>query len=131
MDPQKFKWWSTFTNACLALLILLVLLEIFLYSEIYSMGLEGALETIELVLSLVLLSDITISLVKAKDRVEFLKKNAIRIIAVLPWGFIFSSLSFLRLNELPLLSEMAAGEAAILGRGARLAAKTKEIVEKL
>ncbi|MEM4272170.1 MAG: hypothetical protein QXH30_01140 [Candidatus Bilamarchaeaceae archaeon] len=85
----------------------------------------------ELLLSLILLSDIAISLVKARDRGLFFKKNALRILAVLPWGFIFSSLSFLRLGELPVLSEFAAGEAAIFTRGARLAAKTKEIAERL
>lgn len=131
MDPQKFKWWSAFINFCLVFFILLVLVEIFFYESIAAAGLEHPLEMAELLLSLVLLSDITISLVKAKDRSAFLKKNAIRIIAVLPWGFLFSSLSFLKLNELPIISEFAAGEAAILSRGARLAAKTKEIVERL
>ena len=131
MDPQKFDWWSLFINSCLALFILLVLVEMFFYGSIAAAGLERPLEIFELLLSLALLSDITISLVKAKDRSAFLKKNAIRIIAVLPWGFMFSSLSFLKLNELPIFSELAVGEAAILTRGARLAAKTKEIVERL
>ena len=131
MDPQKFEWWSLFINSCLALFILLVLVEMFFYGSIAAAGLEQPLEIFELLLSLALLSDITISLVKAKDRSAFLKKNAIRIIAVLPWGFMFSSLSFLKLNELPIFSELAVGEAAILTRGARLAAKTKEIVERL
>ncbi len=131
MDPQKFKWWSLFINSCLALLIISVLAEIVFYDSIASMGLEGAMEIGELLLSLVLLTDLTISLVKAKDRGAFLRKNAIMIIAVLPWGFIFRALSFLRLGELPIFSELAAGEAAILSRGARLAAKTKEMVERL
>ena len=131
MDPQKFEWWSLFINSCLVFFILLVLVEMFFYESIAAAGLEQPLEIFELLLSLALLSDITISLVKAKDRALFLRKNFIRIIAVLPWGFMFSSLSFLKLNELPIISELAAGEAAILTRGARLAAKTKEIVERL
>lgn len=131
MDPQKFRHWSLFINSCLGLLILLVLAEMAFYNSIASMGLEGAMEMAELLLSLVLLTDITISLVKAKNRALFLRKNFIRIIAVLPWGVIFRSLSVLRLGELPIFSELAAGEAAVLSRGARLAAKTKEIAERL
>ncbi len=106
MDPQESKHWKLFINLCLILLILLVLGD-FLIPEFmeYELGRE-LIEIVELFLSLILLMDISISFVKAKDRKTFLKKNFIRIIAVFPWGFVFKGFALLRLEaEIPIISE--------------------------
>lgn len=134
MDPQEFPHWRAFINACFALFVLLVIGEVFFPGEFEHYAGGANLAIIELLLSLILLSDIAISFVKTKEaeRAAFLKKNAIRIIAVLPWGIFFNALSLLRIEaELPLLSEfMVAERTAVAGRGFRLAVKAKELFGK-
>lgn len=134
MDPQEFPHWRLFINLCFALFVLLVLGEVLFPGELEHYAGPWNLAVLELILSLILLSDIAISFVKTKEgeRAAFLKKNAIRIIAVLPWGIFFNALSLLRIEaEIPLISEfMVAERTAIAGRGFRLAVKAKELFGK-
>jgi RNAse (barnase) inhibitor barstar len=138
MDPQELPHYKVFINACLAVLIILILGE-FIYPDYihHEVG-EENLEIIELVLSLILLTDIAISFVKAADKKTFLKKNMLRIIAVFPWGFVFRGLALLRIEaELPMLTEFLAAETEaaaagrFAGRGFRLTAKAKELFEEV
>lgn len=141
MDPQNFPHWRPFINICLALLILLILLE-FIFPEPLEQNLGAEnLEVFELLLSLVILTDLAISFVKAEDKKTFLKKNFIKIIAVFPWGFAFRGLALLRIEaELPFLAEFLAIESEGLaaqkvasgaGKGFRLFTKITELLDRL
>jgi hypothetical protein len=137
MDPQDFPHWKTFINLCLAALILLILGDFFAPDYLHHEIGEEALEAAELVLSLILLTDITISFVKAADKKAFLRKNMLKIIAVFPWGALFRGLALLRIEaELPILSELllAETEAAAVGKvatkGFKLTAKAKELFDE-
>lgn len=137
MDPQDLPHWKAFINACLAVLIILIMGE-FIYPDYFHHEIgEEKLEIAELVLSLVLLTDIAISFVKASDKKTFLKKNMLRIIAVFPWTALFRGLALLRIEaELPVLTELFAAETEaaavgrIAGRGFKLTAKAKELFEE-
>ena len=133
MDPQQHPHWNLFTNAALALLILMIIGDLLLpeMMETY-IGREN-MEVAELIFSLIILTDITISFVKAADKKTFLKKNIVKIIAVFPWGAFFRGLALLRIEaELPMLAELAAAErTAVAGRGFRLFTKAKELFERL
>lgn len=139
MDPQESRLWKLFVNMCLAVLILMVLGD--LVAEEYmdeEIG-RDAIEIVELFLSLILLTDISISFIKARDRKAFLKKNFIKIIAVFPWGALFRGLALLRIEtEIPMIGEALVLESEALaaqrvaggaGKGFRLFAKLKELFE--
>ncbi|MFP3950033.1 MAG: hypothetical protein ACLFUZ_02995 [Candidatus Micrarchaeia archaeon] len=133
MDPQQHPHWNLLTNTVLALLILMILGDL-VFPELLEehIGKEN-MEVSELVFSLIILTDITISFVKATDKKTFLKKNIIKIIAVFPWGAVFRGLAILRVEaELPMLAELAAAErTAVAGRGFRLVTKAKELFERV
>jgi hypothetical protein len=141
VDPQTFPHWRAFINLCLALLISLILLE-FIFPEAlgHYVGAEN-LEVIELLLSLVILTDLAISFVKAEDKKTFLKKNFIKIIAVFPWGVAFRGLALLRIEaQFPFLAEFLAIEsegmvaqkvASGAGKGIRLFTKITELLDRL
>jgi hypothetical protein len=137
MDPQDLPHWKAFINICLAIFILLIIAE-FVFPDFmhHEVG-EETIEVAELLLSLILLGDILISLVKAADKKAFLKKNALRIIAVFPWGALFRGFALLRIEaELPLLSELFVAETEVAaagrvaGKGLKLTAKAKELFEE-
>ncbi len=138
MDPQELPYWKVFINACLAILLILIMGE-FIYPDYFHHEIgEENLEIIELVFSLILLTDIAVSFVKAADKKTFLKKNMLRIIAVFPWGFVFRGLALLRIEaELPILSELFAAETEaaavgrIAGRGFKFTAKAKELFDEV
>lgn len=141
MDPQNFAHWRTFINLCLALLIVMIFGE-FLIPEFmeHEIGIDN-LAIMELVLSLLVLMDLSISFVKSADKVTFLKKNAIKIIAVFPWGVAFRGLALLRIEaEIPYLAQIFAVESEAIaaqkiaggaGKSFRLITKVKELVERL
>jgi hypothetical protein len=75
------------------------------------------------------MADIYFSFLKSTDRKAFLKKNALKILVILPWGTIFRALSFIRLDglvaEIPVLADLFAMEKA-----GSAASKTILIAEK-
>ncbi len=141
MDPQNSIYWRVFINLCLGLLILMIFGDI-LIPEImeHEIGLD-TLAILELVLSLLVLLDITISFVKATDKAAFLKKNIFKILAVFPWGFAFRGLALLRIEaEIPFLAQIFAVESEAIaasklftgaGKSFRLITKLKELVEQI
>ena len=141
MDPQNYAHWRTFINVCLALLIIMIFGE-FLIPEImeHEIGIDN-LAVMELVLSLLVLLDLSISFVKSTDKVTFLKKNALKIIAIFPWGIAFRGLALLRIEaEIPYLAQIFAVESEALaahnmaggaGKSFRLITKIKELAERL
>lgn len=141
MDPQEFKHWRLFINLSLVLLIVLILSEVFIPETIEAELEMDNLLTLELILSLIILFDIAISFVKATDKIAFLKKNFIKIIAVFPWGFTFRAFALLRIEaEIPILAEALAVETEAVaaervaggaGRGFRIFAKLRELLEGL
>ena len=141
MDPQNYAHWRTFINVCLALLIIMIFGE-FLIPEVmeHEIGIDN-LAVMELVLSLLVLLDLSISFVKSTDKVTFLKKNALKIIAIFPWGIAFRGLALLRIEaEIPYLAQIFAVESEALaahkmaggaGKSFRLITKIKELAERL
>jgi hypothetical protein len=137
MDPQDLPHWKTLMNLCLAALILLILGEFIAPDYMHHEIGEETLEVVELVLSLILLTDIAISFVKASDKKTFLKKNILKIIAVFPWGAALRGLALLRIEaELPVLSELLVAETEVAavgrvaGKGFKLTTKAKELFEE-
>jgi len=141
VDPQNYAHWRTFINVCLALLIIMIFGE-FLIPEVmeHEIGIDN-LAVMELVLSLLVLLDLSISFVKSTDKVTFLKKNALKIIAIFPWGIAFRGLALLRIEaEIPYLAQIFAVESEALaahkmaggaGKSFRLITKIKELAERL
>jgi len=141
VDPQNYAHWRTFINVCLALLIIMIFGE-FLIPEImeHEIGIDN-LAVMELVLSLLVLLDLSISFVKSTDKVTFLKKNALKIIAIFPWGIAFRGLALLRIEaEIPYLAQIFAVESEALaahkmaggaGKSFRLITKIKELLERI
>ena len=114
----------------------------FLIPEImeHEIGIDN-LAVMELVLSLLVLLDLSISFVKSTDKVTFLKKNALKIIAIFPWGVAFRGLALLRIEaEIPYLAQIFAVESEAVaahkvaggaGKSFRLITKVKELFERL
>gem|GEM_PF-6054821 len=95
----------------------------------------------ELILSLLVLLDMSISFVKATDKKTFIKKNIFKTIAIFPWGVAFRGLALLRIEaEIPYLAQLFAVESEAIaaervaggaGRGFRLITKIKELIEQV
>lgn len=112
-------------------LITAILIEFF-FMDIFSAHVSvQSLEYFTLISTFILLTDIYLSFLKSADKKEFLKKNALKILILLPWGTFFRALSFLGLEravaEMPFFAEFfAAGKlGAGAGKATMIAEKSK------
>jgi hypothetical protein len=129
MDFQGTKAWRILVSVSLVFLIFAVITELFMMDWLSSYISVQNLEQFTLVFTFVLMADIYFSFLKSTDRKAFLKKNALKILVILPWGTIFRALSFIRLDglvaEIPVLADLFAMEKA-----GSAASKTILIAEK-
>lgn len=135
MDIQKTRPWRALVFISLAGLIALVLAELFFLDIAIQYLTKVQIEYLSLSFTAVLLVDVYLSFLKASDKVAFLKKNALKILVLLPWGTFFRAFSFLKLEgvfaEVPLLSDLFAMEkaGAVVGKTAIIAEKASKISE--
>ncbi len=135
MDFQKTRPWRALVFLSLLGLVALVFAELFFLDiAIQYLSMEQ-MEYLMLFCTIVLLLDLYISFLNASDKVAFLKKNALKILVLLPWGMFFRAFSFIRLEgvfaQIPLLSDLfamekmgsAAGKTAMIAEKASKAAK--------
>jgi hypothetical protein len=135
MDFQGTKAWRVLVSVSLVFLIFIVIAEFFLMDWLSSYISVQNLEQFTLVFTFVLMADIYISFLKSTDKKAFLKKNALKILIILPWGTIFRALSFIRLEgmfaEIPVLADLFAMEkaGAAASKTILIAEKTKRLAE--
>ncbi|MCX6768855.1 MAG: hypothetical protein NTY83_03405 [Candidatus Micrarchaeota archaeon] len=135
MDFQGTKAWRVLVSLSLVFLIFLVIAEFFLMDWLSSCISVQNLEQFTLVFTFVLMADIYFSFLKSTDKKAFLKKNALKILIILPWGTIFRALSFIRLEgmaaEIPILADLFAMEkaGAAASKTILIAEKTKRLAE--
>ena len=129
MDFQGSKAWRVLVSLSLVFLIFAVIIELFMMEWVSAYVSVQNLEQFTLLFTFVLMADIYFSFLKSTDKKVFLKKNALKILIILPWGTIFRALSFIRLEgmfaKIPILADLFAMEKA----GAA-ASKTILIAEK-
>ena len=116
-------------------LIAAILVELF-FMDLLSVYISvQSLEYFTLIATFILMTDIYFSFLKSTNRKEFLKKNALKILILLPWGTIFRALSFLKLEqffaEIPILADLFAMEkvGSSAGKTIMIAEKTKRLAE--
>lgn len=112
-DPMRVtmhhrKDWKFAVSAGLALLIIVITLDLFLYSLVSSFVTHGLLEFLEIVLTSFLFFDILLNLNEAKNKYSFIQRNLLRIIAVFPFALFFRALWLLELEAL--MSPILLGE---------------------
>jgi len=135
MDFQGTKAWRVLVSVSLVFLIFIVIAEFFLMDWLSSYISVQNLEQFTLVFTFVLMADIYVSFLKSTDKKAFLKKNALKILIILPWGTIFRALSFIRLEgmfaEIPVLADLFAMEkaGAAASKTILIAEKTKRLAE--
>ena len=116
-------------------LIAAIVVELFFMDLLSVYVSVQSLEYFTLIATFILMTDIYFSFLKSTNRKEFLKKNALKILILLPWGTIFRALSFLKMEqffaEIPILSDLFAMEkvSAAAGKTVIIAEKTKRIAE--
>jgi len=135
MDLQGTGAWKFLVTASIVLLVAVIIADLFLMDWFSAYIATQQLEYLTLVFTFVLIADIYMSFVKADDKKAFLKKNALKILILLPWGTFFRVLSFLRLEgtvaEIPLFADLfvvqKAGSAA--EKTIMIAEKAKRVTE--
>ncbi|MEW5996523.1 MAG: hypothetical protein AB1657_02930 [Candidatus Micrarchaeota archaeon] len=132
MDFQGTRMWRLAVAASLAFLVLAVLAELLFMDWLAQHVSVQAIEYLTLFFTFILMCDIYLSFLKAADKKAFLKKNALKILILLPWGTIFRALSFLRLEgmfaEVPILADLLAAEKpGAAGKTVLIAEKTKRL----
>lgn len=135
MDFQGTRLWRIVVSISLVCLIAAILVELF-FMDLLSVYISVQhLEYFTLIATFILMTDIYFSFLKSTNRKEFLKKNALKILILLPWGTIFRALSFLKLEqfvaEVPILADLFAMEkvGASAGKTILIAEKTKRLAE--
>ncbi len=135
MDFQGTRAWRIAVSISIAFLIAIVVAELFLMDWISAYVSVQRLEYFTLAFTFVLMTDIYFSFLRSTDKKAFLKKNALKILILLPWGTIFRALSFIRLEglaaEIPILSDLFAMEkaGAAAGKAVMIAEKAKRLAE--
>ena len=135
MDFQGTRLWRIVVSIALVCLIAVVLAELFFMDLLSAHISVQHLEYFTLVATFILMTDIYFSFLKSTNRKEFLKKNMLKILILLPWGTIFRALSFLKLEqffaEIPILADLFAMEKAgtAAGKTVLIAEKTKRLTE--
>lgn len=135
MDVQGSKAWRVLVSLSLVFLIFAVIIELFMIDWLSSYLSVQNLEQFTLLFTFVLMADIYFSFLKSTDKKAFLKKNALKILVILPWGTIFRALSFIRLEgmfaEIPILADLFAMEKAgsAASKTILIAEKTKRLAE--
>ncbi|NYZ61019.1 hypothetical protein H0O01_04975 [Candidatus Micrarchaeota archaeon] len=135
MDFQGTKAWRVLVSISLVFLIFIVIAEFFLMDWLSPYISVQNLEQFTLIFTFVLMADIYFSFLKSTDKKAFLKKNALKILIILPWGTIFRALSFIRLEgmvaEIPILADLFAMEkaGAAASKTILIAEKTKRLAE--
>ncbi len=135
MDFQETRAWRLFIVFTVLCLLALILVEWFFMEALSPYFTIEMLEFLTLIFTFVLMLDIYVSFLKAKDKKKFLKNNMLKILIILPWGTFFRALSVLRLErafaEVPLIADILAMEklGAAASSGAYIAKKAKRISE--
>ena len=135
MDFQGTRAWRVLVSLSLVFLIFAVIVELFLMEWLSSYISVQNLEQFTLIFTFVLMADIYFSFLKSTDKKAFLKKNALKILIILPWGTIFRALSFIRVDglvaEIPILADLFAMEkaGAAASKTILIAEKTKRLAE--
>lgn len=135
MDVQGSEAWRILVSISLVFLIFLLIAEFFMMDWLSAYISVQNLEQFTLVFTFVLIADIYFSFLKSTDKKAFLKKNALKILIILPWGTIFRALSFIRLEglvaEIPILADLFAMEraGAAASKTILIAEKTKRLAE--
>jgi hypothetical protein len=134
MPLRRKEYWRVLVSASLILLIAMIALEMLVPEFLFSVLAEEAIGVSEVFLSGILLFDIYLGFLDARNKVLFLRRNMLRILVFLPWGAIFRGFALLKMEavfaELPLYSELIATErAANAAKGIRLAGKVEELIE--
>jgi len=135
MDFQGTKAWRALVAASIVLLLAVLLAEFFFKEWISRYIPVQAMDYATLACTFVLMADIYASLLKSPDKKAFLKKNALKMLVLLPWGTIFRALTFLKFEqfaaEIPLLADLFAMEKAgkVAGRAVLIAEKAKRLAE--
>jgi len=135
MDFQGTKAWRVLVAASIVLLLALIIIEFFFMDWFSAYVSVHTIEYVTLACTFLLMADIYLSFLKSSDKKAFLKKNAFKILILLPWGTIFRALSFLKFEQfaakVPILADIFAVEN--LGSAAEktvlIAEKTKRLAE--
>lgn len=127
--------WRRATHHALYLLIAITLIGIFAHSWIEAVSIAILVEAIEVLLTGFLVLDILLWFIEARNKYCFIKRNWIKIAAVLPFAFAFRGLRLLQIEALaPFLvqAEWASGisileRMAVFEKFGRLVMKIVEI----
>ena len=135
MDFQCTKPWRIMVSISLICLIAAIVVELFFMDLLSVYVSVQSLEYFTLIATFILMTDIYFSFLKSTNKKEFLKKNALKILIILPWGTIFRALSILKLEqffaEIPILADLFAMEkvGSSAGKTIMIAEKTKRLAE--
>ncbi|HLC68810.1 MAG TPA: hypothetical protein VJH24_03130 [Candidatus Bilamarchaeaceae archaeon] len=89
--------WKLALRIAFPLLIFTILLDLFFHPAFIA---RETLETLEILLSGFLFIDILLNLNEARNKYSFLKRNAVRILVIFPFAFVFRILWVLELEYL-------------------------------
>lgn len=135
IPPHHTELWRKATVYSLGILVAVMLAEVFFSSVLDKYIPSLMLEIFEIVLSSFLLLDVLLWFIEARNKYNFVKRNWLKIAAVLPFAIFFRGLRFLEIETLlPVLiqSEAALGFTTALEnvfrfeKGVRFVAKFAE-----
>lgn len=135
MNFQGTKAWRVLVAASITLLLAAIAMEFFFMDWFSAYVSVQTIEYVTLACTFLLITDIYLSFLKSSDKKAFLRKNALRILILLPWGTIFRALSFLKFEQfaarIPVLADLFAMEKAgsAAGKTILIAEKTKRLAE--
>jgi len=97
------------------------------------------IETLEILLSCILIVDLIILYLESRSKYQFLKRNWLKIIAVFPFGLIFRALRILQIEQLiPMFASTGWFSEAIMvervaqfSKGIKLFGKSTELVRDI
>jgi len=136
---QHSNEWRLITKGALVLLLGFVLVEMLMYSFLEEIHLLETIETLEILLSCILIVDLIILYLESRSKYQFLKRNWLKIIAVFPFGLIFRALRILQIEQLiPMFASTGWFSEAIMvervaqfSKGIKLFGKSTELVRDI
>ena len=129
----KTRRWGQLVVLSLVIMLVTIILDVFYSEMIHANGLQTMIDAIDIPVTLVLFSDVTMRFNDSRDKKKFVKKNMLLIFSVLPISFALIGFRLLKLfpiiAELPLLSELIALEKVVkVQHGAKFLAALKTFV---